>query len=157
MINSQRRVTLVQVTPMSLSARTFSGIVSHHALAESLRLDSKAAMIRLCAEKTLAQQGVSSLPLHAQIIACDVVQQRDFFWILDRPRYMEALTLPRQLDHCPHGRFPVSRQSALETWNFSIPQGWALERNGRLQSSATFQLADGTDIIQPRNPPSASL
>ena len=48
--------------------------VSHDVLAGSLRLDSKAALmpqIGLCAEGS-AQQGVSSLPLHAQIIACSL-------------------------------------------------------------------------------------
>ena len=45
-----------QKTTMTLCARTSSGIVSNHALAGSLHLDSKAALmpqIRLCAEKTL--------------------------------------------------------------------------------------------------------
>ena len=50
----------------------FPGIVSHHALAGSLRLESMAALLQQlghCAERTLHRKGVSSLPLHAQIIA----------------------------------------------------------------------------------------
>ena len=44
------------ITILTLCARTFSGVVSHHALAGSLRLDSKAALmpqIGHCAKKTL--------------------------------------------------------------------------------------------------------
>ena len=47
---------------MTLCARIFQEIVSDHALAGSLRLEGKDS----------AQQGVSSVPLHAQIIACSL-------------------------------------------------------------------------------------
>ena len=56
----------LEIMSMTFCASTFSGIVSHHALAGSLRLDSKAALI------ASAQKGVSSLPLHAQITACSL-------------------------------------------------------------------------------------
>ena len=47
--------------------------VSHHALARSLRLESKAAGTAWTLRReNSAQQGVSSLPLHAQIIACSL-------------------------------------------------------------------------------------
>ena len=46
-------------------------------------------------------------------------------WILDRPRYMEALTLPRQLDHCPHETVQGVKTSKIEgdmeSLDFSIP------------------------------------
>ena len=49
--------------------------MSHHALAGSLRLESKAAPDATdwtLRKEDSAQQGVSSLPLHAQIIACSL-------------------------------------------------------------------------------------
>ena len=62
-------------TPMTLFARTFSGIVSHHALAGSLRLGSKgspAATQWTLRKEVSAQQGLSSLPLRALVIACSL-------------------------------------------------------------------------------------
>ena len=72
---------------------------------------------------------------------CDVIQQR-FFWILDRKRRNCCANLVafRMI------RLPVSRQV----------RSLLLERSDRKQSRATFQLTDGTDIIQLRISPFAT-
>ena len=90
---------------------------------------------------------------------CDVLQQKDFqgFSIahgtLKRWDSRANLITDRMI------QLPLSRQarseSDMKTLDSSIPQGWAPERGARLPPRATFQLVDGTDITQPRIPPSA--
>ena len=66
---------MYRYTHDTLRSYFFSKIVSHHALAGSLRLDSKAALmpqIGLCAKKMTLHSRACHLPLNAQIIACSL-------------------------------------------------------------------------------------
>ena len=89
----------------------------------------------------------------------DVIQKQDFsgFSIahctLNREHCRASLITDRMM------RLPVSRQArsdgAIDSLDFSIPQGSALERSGRQQQRATLQPVDGTDIMLLSIPPSA--